>query len=113
MKTHPLLSYRLKHPLPIEDDIKGGDYIVLKEYEINPSTNAQRQNPKIRRARMNYSLKHSEVKTLQRNPIRAVGVYLGGPGFVYVNLAEYLGRTLGKDDHGFRWFLISDVRKVN
>jgi len=114
MRTHPLLAYRLKHPVPIMDDIKEGDMIVLKTWENNPSKNPRYCNPMISRARMNFPYWHREVQMLQRKPIRVLEVT--GEGLhraAYVDMAKYLGRTLDKNDHGCRWLLLSDVRKVN
>mgnify|MGYP003129535324 CR=1 FL=1 len=112
-KPHPLLAWRLKHPVPIIDDIKEGDMIVLKTWENNPSKDPRYYNPMIRRARMNFPYFHREVQMLQRKPIRVLKV--AGEGLhrvAYVNMAKYLGRTLDKNDHGKRWLLLSDVRKV-
>jgi len=113
MRTHPLLAYRVKHPVPIMDNIEEGDMIVLKTWENNPSKNPRYCNPMIRRARMNFPYWHREVQMLQRKPIRVLEVALEGiHRAAYVDMAKYLGRTLDKNDHGCRWLLLSDVRKV-
>jgi len=111
-KTHPLLAWRLKHPAPIEDDIKPGDYCVLKIWETNPSRNSQGRDPKIRKARTNYPYSSKHIRTLQRSPVYVLEVHNDSRGYLYIDLFKKLGIPRTKDDHGKRWLLLSDVRKV-
>lgn len=115
MKTHPLLEWRLHHPVPIEDDIKAGDMVLLRKWERNPSRNSQGQDARIRPARTNYPYSDKEVQMLQRTPVRVLktdfSVGLGGKPCVYVNMEKWLGRKFAENDHGCRWFLASDLDK--
>lgn len=110
-KTHPLLAYRIKHPVPCTEDIKPGDHVVLKTWEVNPSRNAHGHKARIRRARMNYPLMDAEIRTLLRRPVAVLEV-LNAPRCIYVDLAKYFGKGASEKDHGKRWLLMSDVRKV-
>lgn len=112
MRTHPLLAYRLRHPHPIEDDIKAGDYCVLKTWETNPSRNSSEKDPKIRKARTNYPYSSEEIRTLQRSPVSVLEVHNDSPGYLYIDLFKKLGIPQTEDDHGCRWFLFSDMKKV-
>lgn len=111
-RTHPLLAYRIKHPIPPEE-IRAGDRVVLKKWDTNPTYNAWGQHPRVRRARINYSCNRDTVKSLQRTPILVQEVYNGSNGCLYVDLASYEGKEPSRDDHGFRWFMCSDVIKVD
>ena len=112
MRTHPLLEYRLRHPAPIEDDIQIGDSFVLKTWEVNPSRDAQGHNPRIRPARTNYPYSEEEIRTLQRSPVYVLEAFNGSPRCLYADVASYFNKDVSKDDHGHRWFLLSDVKKV-
>ena len=117
MKTHPLLKWRIDHPVPIVDDIKPGDQVVLKTWERNPSYNADGHNPRIEKARTNYPWSRKHIEMLQRTPVTVLETILApseGPhSCVYIDLGK-IGIPYPKDDRskGKRWILMSDVEKA-